>query len=388
MKTMRQFSADPTTRLVAALLLTSVLATACGKDEKAATEGAAAPAAAPAATAAASADGTPVPATKPAMTVTTAKPETASLALQLQANGNIAAWQEASVGAEVPGLRLATVNVNIGDVVKKGQVLASFARETSEAENLQGKAALMQAEAAFENAKADADRARSIETTGALSKSQIAQYLTQEKVTRAQLEAAKAAYAASRVRLGNTQVRAPDDGVISARTATVGGVAGAGQELFRLVRQSRMEWRAEVTPSEVGRVKVGQKVEVTAASGLKVAGTVRAIAPTADPQTRNVLVFADLPKHAELKAGTFARGQFQIGASQALTVPAQSIVVRDGHNYVFVIGADNKAGQRKVETGRRTGDRVEVLEGLKAEEAVAVQGAGFLNEGDLVKLAQ
>ena len=385
MKTMRHFSADPTTRLVAALLLSSVLVAACGKDEKAAADGAAA---APAATPAAGAAGAAVPAPKPAMTVTTAKPQTASLALQLQANGNIAAWQEASVGAEVPGLRLASVNVNIGDVVKKSQVLATFARETTEAENLQGKAALMQAEAGFESAKADADRARSIETTGALSKSQIAQYLTQEKVTRAQLEAAKAAYAASQVRLGNTQVRAPDDGVISARTATVGGVAGAGQELFRLVRQSRMEWRAEVTPSEVGQVKVGQKVEVTAASGLKVAGTVRAIAPTADPQTRNVLVFADLPKHAELKAGTFARGQFQIGASQALTVPAQSIVVRGGHNYVFVIGADNKAGQRKVETGRRSGDRVEVLEGLKAEEAVAVQGAGFLNEGDLVKLAQ
>lgn len=384
MKTLRHFSADPTTRLVAALLLTSLLAVACGKDENAAAaEGAAA---SPAAT---EAEPGAVPAAaKPAMTVTTAKPETASLALQLLANGNIAAWQEASVGAEVPGLRLATVSVNIGDVVKKGQVLATFARETAEAENLQGKAALMQAEAAAESAKADADRARSIENTGALSQSQIAQYLTQEKVTRAQHEAAKAAYAATQVRLGYTQVRSPDEGVISARTATVGAVAGAGQELFRLVRQSRMEWRAEVTPSEVGQVKVGQKVEVTAASGLKVAGTVRAIAPTADPQTRNVLVFADLPKHAELKAGTFARGQFQIGASQALTVPAQSIVVRDGHNYVFVVGADSKATQRKVETGRRAGDRVEVLQGLQADEAVAVQGAGFLNEGDLVKIVQ
>lgn len=381
MKTMRHLSVDSSGRLAAVLLLSSVLAVACGGSDKPA-DGAAAAPATPAAADTASA------APKAAMTVTTAKPETASLSLQLQANGNIAAWQEASVGAEVPGLRLATVNVNIGDVVKKGQVLATFARETTEAENLQGRAALMQAEAAFENAKADADRARSIETTGALSKSQIAQYLTQEKVTRAQLEAAKAAYAASRVRLGNTQVRSPDDGVISARSATVGGVAGAGQELFRLVRQSRMEWRAEVTPSEVGQVKVGQKVEVTAASGLKVAGTVRAIAPTADPQTRNVLVFADLPKHAELKAGIFARGQFQLGISQALTVPAQSIVVRDGHNYVFVVSADSKAGQRKVETGRRSGDRVEVLEGLKAEDAVAVQGAGFLNEGDLVKLAQ
>ncbi|MBQ0918610.1 efflux RND transporter periplasmic adaptor subunit [Hydrogenophaga aromaticivorans] len=384
MKTLRHFSADPTTRLVAAVLLTSVLAVACGKDEKAAAaEGAAA---SPAATAAE--PGAAPAAAKPAMTVTTARPETGSLALQLQANGNIAAWQEASVGAEVPGLRLATVSVNIGDVVKKGQVLATFARETAEAENLQGKAALMQAEAAAESAKADADRARSIENTGALSRSQIAQYLTQEKVTRAQHEAAKAAYAATQVRLGYTQVRSPDEGVISARTATVGAVAGAGQELFRLVRQSRMEWRAEVTPSEVGQVKVGQKVEVTAASGLKVAGTVRAIAPTADPQTRNVLVFADLPKHAELKAGTFARGQFQIGASQALTVPAQSIVVRDGHNYVFVVGADSKATQRKVETGRRAGDRVEVLQGLQADEAVAVQGAGFLNEGDLVKIVQ
>lgn len=382
MKTMHPFHLNPTGRTAAALLLTTVLVVACGKDDKPADkeskEGAAPAAAA----------GAPAGAPKPAMTVTTAKPESASLSLLLQANGNIAAWQEASVGAEVPGLRLATVNVNIGDAVKKGQVLATFARETTEAENLQGKAALMQAEAAFDNAKADADRARSIETTGALSKSQIAQYLTQEKVTRAQFEAAKAAYGASQVRLGNTQVRAPDDGVISARTATVGAVAGAGQELFRLVRQSRMEWRAEVTPSEVGKVKVGQKVDVTAASGLKVTGTVRAIAPTADPQTRNVLVFADLPKHAELKAGTFARGQFQLGASQALTVPAQSIVVRDGHNYVFVIGADNKAAQRKIETGRRSGERVEVLDGLKAEESVAVQGAGFLNEGDLVKLAK
>ena len=379
MNTMHPFHLTPTSRAAAALLLTAVLVVACGKDDKSAAKEGAAPAAAAVA---------PAAAPKPAMTVTTAKPETASLSLQLQANGNIAAWQEASVGAEVPGLRLATVNVNIGDVVKKGQVLATFARETTEAENLQGKAALMQAEAAFENAKADADRARSIENTGALSRSQIAQYLTQEKVTHAQFEAAKAAYAASQVRLGNTQVRAPDDGVISARSATVGAVAGAGQELFRLVRQSRMEWRAEVTPSEVGRVKIGQKVEVTAASGLKVAGTVRAVAPSADPQTRNVLVFVDLPRHAELKAGTFARGQFQLGSSQALTVPAPAIVVRDGHNYVFVVGPDNKASLRKVDTGRRNGERVEVLQGLKAEEPVAVQGAGFLNEGDLVKLSQ
>lgn len=325
---------------------------------------------------------------KAAMTVTVTQPTSDSLPVALQTNGNISAWQEASVGAELGGLRLATVNVNVGDTVRRGQVLATFARETTEAESLQGKAAQMQAEASHENAKADADRARTIQDTGALSKSQIAQYLTAEKVARAQWEAAKAAYGATQVRLGNTRVLAPDDGIISARGATVGAVVGSGQELFRLVRQGRMEWRAEVTPSEVGRIKVGQKVQVTAATGLQIAGQVRAIAPTADAQTRNVLVFVDLPRHSDLKAGTFAQGSFALGQSTALTVPAQSVVVRDGHNYVFVIGADNKAVQRKVDTGRRVGERVEVLNGLKAEESVAVQGAGFLNDADLVKVVQ
>jgi HlyD family secretion protein len=328
------------------------------------------------------------PAAKPAMTVTVTRPGSESLSVGLQANGNVSAWQEASIGAELNGLRLAAVNVNVGDVVRKGQVLATLAGDTTQAESLQSRAAQMQAEASYENAKADADRARAIQDTGALSQSQIAQYLTAEKVARAQWEAAKAAYGAAQVRLANTRVLAPDDGVISARTASVGAVVGAGQELFRLVRGSRMEWRAEVTPSEVGRIRVGQKVRVTAATGTELAGTVRAIAPSADAQTRNVLVFVDLPRHNDLKAGTFAKGQFELGQSSALTVPAPSVVVRDGHNYVFVIGADSKASQRKVRTGRRVGERVEVLDGLKADESIAVQGAGFLNEGDVVKVTK
>lgn len=325
---------------------------------------------------------------KPSMTVTVEQPSSGNLGLSLEANGNVSAWQEASVGAEVSGLRLATVSANVGDRVKKGQVLATFVTATAQAESLQGKAAVMQAEANYENAKADADRARSIQDTGALSKSQIAQYLTAERVGFAQWEAAKAAYSASQVRLGNTSVKAPDDGVISARSATVGGVVGAGQELFRMVRQGRMEWRGEVTPSEVGRVKVGQTVQVTLATGTELPGSVRAISPTADLQTRNIIVYVDLPRHNELTAGTFAKGRFALGESAALTVPASAIVVRDGHNYVFVIGADNKASQRKVQTGRRVGERVELLDGLKSDEAVAVKGAGFLNEGDLVKVVK
>ncbi|WP_372659865.1 efflux RND transporter periplasmic adaptor subunit [Hydrogenophaga sp.] len=325
---------------------------------------------------------------KASMTITVSQPTTEKLSIALQANGNVMAWQEASVGAELGGLRLATVLVNVGDVVRKGQVLATFASETTQAESLQSQASQMQALANYENAKADADRARSIQDTGALSQSQIALYLTQEKVAKAQWEAAQAAYSATRVRLGNTAVKAPDQGIISARSATVGAVVGSGQELFRLIRQGRMEWRGEVTASEVGRIRVGQRVQVTAATGREVEGKVRAIAPSADAQTRNILVYVDLPPHGDFKSGTFANGRFDLGQSEALTVPTPAIVVRDGSTYVFVIDAEQHASQRKVQTGRRVGERVEVLSGLQAGESVAVQGAGFLNEADLVKVVK
>jgi RND family efflux transporter MFP subunit len=325
---------------------------------------------------------------KPSMTVTVTQPSRETLSLSLEANGNVSAWQEASVGAEVSGLRLAQVNVNVGDVVRKGQVLAVFASDSARAEMLQSEASAVQAEASYLNAKADADRARSIQDTGALSASQVAQYLTQEKVANAQWEAAKAVLSATRIRLGNTSVKAPDDGVISARSATVGAVVGSGQELFRLVRQSRMEWRAEVTASEVGRIEVGQRAQVTMATGASVEGKVRAIAPSANEQTRNILVYVDLPRHKDLKSGTFARGRFAIGQSEALTLPTPAIVVRDGSNFVFVVDEAGKASAIKVQTGRRVGERVEILSGLKGDERVAVQGAGFLNEGDLVKVVQ
>ncbi len=323
---------------------------------------------------------------KPVLTVTVAEPKRETLAIALQANGNVSAWQEASVGAEVNGLRLATVNVNVGDAVKKGQVLATFTTDTARADSLQSQASVVQAEAGYLNAKADADRARSIQDSGALSASQIAQYFTQEKVAKAQWDAAKALRSATEIRFGNTTVKAPDDGLISARGATVGAVVGAGQELFRLIRQGRMEWRAEVTASEVGRIRVGQKAQVTLATGTELSGQVRAIAPSASEQTRNILVYVDLPRHNDLKAGTFARGVFAIGQSETLTAPTPAIVVRDGSNFVFVVDAENKAAARKVQTGRRVGEQVEIVEGLKPGERVAVQGAGFLNDGDLVKV--
>jgi RND family efflux transporter MFP subunit len=327
---------------------------------------------------------------KAALTVTTGKPQTTRIAQRLSANGNITAWQEASVGAESNGLRLTEVRVNVGDAVKAGQVLATFAAETIQADVGQARAGLMEAEANAADAAANADRARGLQSSGALSAQQIAQYLTAEQTARARVEAARATLAAQQLRLNFTRVLAPDSGIISSRTATVGAVVGAGTELFRMIRQGRLEWRAEVTSTELARISAGTTAMVTTASGAQIKGRVRMIGPTVDPQTRNALVYVDLPASQQAgaaKAGMFARGEFELGSSDALTVPQQAVVVRDAFSYVFRLGENSRVLQVKVETGRRTGDRVEILKGIDANATVVVNGAGFLNDGDVVRLA-
>ena len=324
---------------------------------------------------------------RPALTVSTAQPQRTAVPVRLAANGNVAAWQEASIGAESNGLRLTDVRVNVGDVVKAGQVLATFSAETVQADVAQVRASLLEAQANAAEAAANADRARALQATGALSQQQIQQFTTAEKTAQARVEAAQATLNAQQLRLKYTQVVAPDSGVISARTATVGAVVGAGTELFRMVRKGRLEWRAEVTSTELRRIAPGAKVSVTAASGATAEGTVRMVAPTVDPQTRNALVYVDLPANADFRAGMFARGEFALGNSDALTVPQEALVVRDGFSYVFVVGPEQRVQQRKVQAGRRVADRVEVLTGLDANASVAVRGAGFLNDGDLVRVA-
>ena len=321
-----------------------------------------------------------------ALTVTAVQPQTNALGLQVSANGNISPWQEAIIGAEVNGLKLLDVRVNVGDVVKKGQVLVTFSSDTARAELLQVQAAVAEAQATLAEASANAARALSLKDTGALSAQQIAQFTTAESTARARIEAARANVTVVQVRLKNSQLTAPDNGVISARAATVGSVVGAGTELFRMIRQGRLEWRAEVTSTEVARIKPGTEATIIAASGTQVQGKVRMVAPTVDAQTRNALVYVDMPQHPDVKAGMFAKGTFALGSSNAMTLPQQALVLRDGFTYAMRIDGNNKVQQVKLQTGRRVGDAVEILQGTQAGERYVGTGAAFLADGDTVRV--
>lgn len=326
-------------------------------------------------------------ASTPALTVEVVRARQEHWPRSLAANGSIAAWQEAVIGAEAQGLRLVEVRAQVGDKVAKGAVLARLQDDTLQAEQAVSKAALAEAEAALAEAQANADRARQLQPSGALSAQQIQQYATAEATARARVASAKARAEADAVRLAQTRIVAPDAGVISSRSATLGAVVAPGTELFRLIRQARLEWRAEVPADALAGLQPGTPAEVTLPGGPVLKGKVRMLAPTVDANTRNGLVYVDLPSHALARAGSFARGQFRFGDAAAVTLPQSALVLRDGFHQLLQVQPDRRLRQWKVEVGRRQGDRVEILTRLPEGAEFVAQGGGFLAEGDLVRVA-
>ncbi len=333
-------------------------------------------------------------AVKPALTVAATTPQLIEWPRVLTSNGNVAAWQEAVISSEASNLRLTAVQVNVGDQVKKGQVLARMASDTVEAELSQAQASVAEAAAMLSEARANGDRARQYQKTGFLSAQQINQYLTAEKAAVARLNAAGARLQTEQLRLAQTVVRAPDDGVISARTATIGSLAQPGQELFRLIRGNRLEWRAEVSAADLARLKPGMAAALTSPDGKQVQGRVRMVAPTVDPQTLNGLVYVDLPPTASdngLRAGMFAQGVFELGRARAMSLPQSAVVLREGFSYVFqLVGATGtgqaRVSQVKVGIGQRRGDHIEIVGGIQPDARVVASGAGFLTDGDAVQV--
>jgi RND family efflux transporter MFP subunit len=346
----------------------------------------------PSGTVAVSADAKPAAAPS-ALSVSVVQPERVDWPEAVQASGTIAPWQEAIVGAEVSGLRLSELLVDIGDEVTKGQLLARFDDATMVAMLHQTEAAVAEAEANVAEAQANAQRAERLGKTGALSQQDATQYLTRGRTAQAQLESARARLRSQKLALDYTRVTAPDDGVISSRKATLGMVAQPGTELFRLVRQNRLDWRAELTGAQLARVHIGDLASVQLADRSTSTGKVRQVAPVLDENTRIGLAYVELDrgdgdaKHKPAaRAGMYGTGTITLGIRSALTLPADAIVLRDGHEYVFVLAPDNRVALIKVSVGRRVGNGVEINDGLSGDERIVAAGAAFLNDSDYVRV--
>jgi len=327
---------------------------------------------------------------KAALTVTVIQPEIQNWKQTFTANGNIAAWQEVVISSELSGQRLTKVNVNVGDNVRRGQVLAEINSDTIRADLAAAKASYAEAQAVLADAITNNKRIQQLKNTGAISAQESTQYQTSQATAQARLDAAKAQIESNQLRLAQTQIVAPDNGVISARTATVGSLAQTGQELFRLIRDQRLEWRAEVTSEDLYKLKEGMNARVFSPDPAQpaVSGKVRMIAPVIDPQTRYGLVYVDLPTTQAVRMGMFVKGEFDLGQKSALTIPQTALLLRDGFSYVFIVDQQNRVSQQKVSVGRRVGDRVEILDLANSNVKLVSSGTGFLTDGDLVTVAK
>lgn len=328
---------------------------------------------------------------KAALTVRLVKPQQELWADVIKANGMVLPWQDALVAAETSGLRVTMVGAEVGDIVKKGQVLASLASDLVYIEIAKQEARLAQAKAKLDEARSNAKRSRSVQTAGALSTQQLDEYFILEKTAEANVAFEQAALEQEKLRLRYTTIIAPDDGIVSSRSASLGQVVQVGTELFRLIRQSRLIWLAEVSADQLPQIKIGQTASVTLPGEIRSQGAVRRVSPALDGNSLNGLISIDLENNPAIKSGMYGSGEIQLGEQQALTVPESAISWRDGKSFVFTLDKSSteiqRVEQRNVHLGRRASKRVEVVSGITADERVVETGAAFLSDGDVVRLA-
>ncbi len=322
------------------------------------------------------------------LTVNAGKVETSAFTRYLSLNGTVNAWQDVIIAPEVGGYRVEEVLVDVGDYVQAGQELVRLSTAILQTEFAAREAALKQRKAQAENARLAFERAQAVAARDLLSPADLDRLNSETLTAAAAVDAAQADFDAARMRLQFAKVTAPDAGLITSRNVTVGQLAQAGNEMLRLLRQNRVEWRGEVPEASLPSLQVGQSVMVTSVDGREHEGTIRVVSPTVDPITHNGLVYVDIEGDSALRPGMFARGRIEFGQSDALLVPMASVVSSDGYYYVFIVQSDRTVRRQMIQTGTIQGDNIEVLGGIEPGANIVMTGAGFLKDGDLVNVVQ
>lgn len=376
----------------------------------------------------------------PVLTVATETLVPHTLAQTLTVSGSVAAWEQLAVHPAANGLRIMALYADEGDRVQAGQLLAKLddaalqaqydaakarltnaeaglakMRQPNRAQDIATlEAALQQAEANVASAQDLHQRTQALVAQGAVSPAEATGreaallaaragaeqarqrlLLAREGSRPEDLRIAEAGLAAERanlrqiqVMLDQTRVQAPTSGLIIARQARLGDIASPGAPLFQLVRDHRYELQAQVPEADLLSLKPGMTALVTSDvdTGLQVKGKVRLISPAVDTTSRLGTVRIDLASHPRIKAGMFVRGRIELGDVSTLAVASTSVLTINGAPQVFVLDGD-VARARRVELGVRSGERIAIRSGLQSGDAVITQGAGYLKDGDHVRLA-
>lgn len=324
----------------------------------------------------------------PVMTVTATQPQLQNVTNFVYANGAIKAWRETIISAEVGGLDISQVTADVGDTVHKGQILATLNAAELNADLLNQQANVSEAQANLEQAQTEARQAMLLEKAGAVSSQDLLSYKTKAKTAKAKLDAARALLNLQQIKLSYTQIKAPDDGIISSRTATAGSIVQSGSELFRLIKGGRLEWQAEINANDMSKIKIGQNVSISDNNGKIITGSVQRIAPDLNQSTLNGLIYVDIPAKEGIRLGMYLSGKINTGSTKSLVLPATSVLNRDGYNYVMRLDKNNRVSQLKIQLVNYLNDKAIIESGVKTSDKIIVTGSGFLSDGDLVSLVE
>jgi RND family efflux transporter MFP subunit len=325
-------------------------------------------------------------ATGSSQTVTVATAASQNLPRTVTASGTISAWEEVPVGAETGGLTATAVYVDEGRYVRQGAPLVQLNDALLQAQLRQQQAAVQTAEANADRDQAALDRAQELKERGFLSQASLDTALANKRSSDANLLAARASLSETRTRLSQATIRAPVSGLVISRSVTRGQIVPAGTELFRIVRDGRLELDAQVPETDLGLVRAGQTAIVSSDQVGETTGTVRIVTPEVDPETRLGVARISLTAGGGFRPGMFGRARIDVGASPAVTVPTASVLYRENRPGVYILDSQGRARFRPVVILTRAREWTAV-EGVDAGASVIVQGAGFLGEGDRVRVA-
>jgi HlyD family secretion protein len=337
----------------------------------------------------------------------------ASFTDSVMVTGSLAPREEVLVGPEIDGLRIVELLAQEGDEVQKGQVLARLSKDLIEAQLAQNSAKLVRANASIEQARlmitetealatqaaADFDRANKLRRTGVSSiatfdQRQAAARTSKVKVASAKrgltlAEAEKAQLEAQRqeltIKLEQTEIKAPADGLISRRAARLGAQASsAGDPLFRIIAKGEIELDGEVAEAHLPKLAQGMPADVSISGLGERTGRIRLIMPEVEKSTRLGRVRIFLGADPALHIGGFARAVIETSSVKGLAVPAGAVLYGPEGPAVQVVKKD-RVETRLVRTGLAAGDAVEIRSGLTEGEMVVARAGAFLRDGDAVR---
>ncbi|MBP6689772.1 MAG: efflux RND transporter periplasmic adaptor subunit [Hyphomonadaceae bacterium] len=352
------------------------------------------------------------PDTPPGQAVSVVEVAPRTFETEVSLNGEARPVRDIQVTAQATGVRILQILVDEGDMVRQGQAMARLDTALSNAQTSAARASVAEAESAAVRARGEYERAESIRDSGALSAEAIEQRRAAALAADARLAASRAQLAETNTRLGGGYVRAPASGLVIDRSAELGS-STAGQVLFRIAADNRLEVSAQVAEGDALALQEGQAATFSLVDGSTVEGRLRRLPASINSQTRTGEALFSLPAGTRVRSGMYLRGHANLPPRETIAVPQSSILYDAGQAYVYVVSqqatpitaeerearrdrpADSAANtptyavsRQPVQVGGRDGDFVEIVSGLQIGQRIVGSGAAFLQSGESVRVLQ